>query len=161
MLKKIIPAFFVIFFSFFISGCYTVAWHPGEELPTNDNTAQNRTNIYNVNDFGVFSSYYNSAWWLNTENDFLIDNFNTIIEIGNYITDDDDYFYDTPIIDVIPPAKNFTRNNSNNKTTVKNIIKTKTRSNNENTKSVRNNNGNRNTSKGKGRWKRFIIKYLF
>jgi len=70
-MKKFISPFICFILLFSLSGCYTVAWQPGEELPVREEVSFNNSNFYNVNDFGVFGYYYNSAWWLNEDYDFL------------------------------------------------------------------------------------------
>jgi len=152
-MKKIIYAFITIILLLSISGCYTVAWQPGEELPVKDEVTLNNSSYYNVNDFGVFSYYYNSTWWLNEDYDFLLNNFNTVIEINSIISDDY-YFDNNSYINIEPPSQNISRNN---KTKVRNTSQPKLRTtstNNENS-NIRNNNGSRNNSKGKGRWKNY------
>jgi len=152
-MKKIIMSLLSLVLLFSISGCYTVAWQPGEELPVKEEVSLNKSSYYNVNDFGVFSYYYNSTWWLNEDYDFLLDNLTEVSDLV-IITEDINLKLFEPIggCPVVPPhlikpIVSPLGKPINNSLTQK----TKNRNENSNNLKIRNNNGSRNNSKGKGR----------
>jgi len=149
--------FLILITSIVFTGCYTVAWQPGEALPTKDNLEQIQTSFYNVNDFGVFSDYYNSAWWVNPDYDFLRNNLTAKNDLddNNEVSDGILSGVDIGIIilnplPIAPPAIILPSPiKLHNTTTVKDG--NPTRKVRQDRNKIRNNNGGRKTTKGRQR----------
>lgn len=151
-MKKIIYVFVSIILLFSISGCYTVAWKPGEELPVKEEVSLNNSGYYNVDDFGVFSYYYNSAWWLNEDYDFLLDNFITVtdLDINEIIIHPFEPIVG-PGCPTVPPSIPIPIVSPIGKPNTIPLINNQKKRDNSSNKKIRNNNGSRNNSKGRGR----------
>lgn len=142
-------------------GCYTVAWQPGEALPTKDNIEQNQSSFYNVKDYGVFSDYYYSAWWTNPDYNFLRDNLtaanNTDGDNGNFILDIisiGTHFLPPlaqplPIIPIIASPTIVKPNPTKSRNTTSLSKSPPTRKSSSNKNKLRNNNGSRNSRRGR------------
>ena len=151
--------FLILITSIIFTGCYTVAWQPGEALPSKDNLEQTQSSFYNVKDFGVFSDYYNSAWWVNPDNDFLRNNLTAKNDFNNdnenLISDDrpvpiqfipiliGNLPVGPPVVVITKPIKLI------KSTTVKDSKPTRKVRSNKN--KIRNNNGGRKSSRGRRR----------
>lgn len=146
-MKEISKILLLLISIFTFSGCYTVAWQPGEALPTKNNLKRNQSSFYNVKDFGVFSNYYYSAWWVNPDNDFLRDNLTALYDIDddNVIIISDGINF--PIIDPIIVTTNPTKRRN-----TKSLKKSSpTHNKNSNKNKLRNNNGGRKNLNGRNR----------
>jgi len=165
-MNKAVKYFFIaVFSSFVLTGCYTVVWQPNEELPTKENSDKNENVFYDTNNFGVFSPYYNSPWWLNPDNEFLIDDINGLTEVDNSVDEISTVTEITrgklplpiqPIILVTPPHKFFDDGKIYVSTTkmrkkVKNANTIKPRKETKNNNKLRNDNGGRKIRKGRRR----------
>ncbi len=154
--KKI---FLILFSSLILTGCYTVIWQPSEELPNKENTVKRDIEYYNLQNFGVFGPYYNSPWWINPDNDFLIDSFNGLTDINddavdaiyiNDVTREKVLGIINPVILVAPAGKILT-NKAKVRKTVLPKIKTTHRNKTKSNSSIRNNNGRRKNKNGRNR----------
>ena len=144
----------ILFTSFMFTGCYTVVWHPNEELPNNENSVKKETVFYDVNNFGVFNPYYNSPWWLNPDNDFLLTNLNAVTDLV-IIREDINLSTLEPTggCPVVPPHKIRPIVSPMGKPINLSFTKKPSKRNkNSNIRKIRNNNGNRKTTKGRSRW---------
>lgn len=158
MKKYFLPSAFIILI-ITLTGCYTVAWNPGDNnFPTKDNTLKSGDSLYAQTGYDF---YDNSPWWWNIDPTIFDNNENTDIGDQDLISPTITIINYGPSIPFVPPPVGTpivrppvhtptpVKPEDNNKNNSQNV-RPRDNINNSST-NTRNDNGSRNTDTGRKR----------
>ena len=152
MKKYFLPTAFIILM-ITVTGCYTVAWDPGDNnFPTKDNSLQTSDSLYAQSGYDL---YDNSPWWWEITPPSFDDTYDSDQDVGTVTTIYVPYIppFNPPPVGrpiVRPPVHEPTPvNPTDNKDKSQNVRPRDNTNNNSN--KARNDNGSRNTDTGRKR----------